>query len=65
MQTIHLIGAKSVEKAGYAIRGAAEDMNRAVANMQYAFEQHQRFLDEWLGRLETLIAEALKEGVLK
>ncbi len=54
---ITLIGAEGVEKAGYAMRSAAEDMNRAASNMQEVFMQHQRFLTDWLQTLEQVLTE--------
>ncbi len=48
MEFVSLMGSESVEKAGYTIRDAAENMNRAASNFQAVFEQHQRFMADWL-----------------
>jgi hypothetical protein len=34
---------------------AARDMQSAANSLQYAFESHQRFLDDWLQRLEIIM----------
>lgn len=45
---IHLMGAEDVQCAGSAMRSAAEEMNRAVSNLEEVIRLHQRFLDDWL-----------------
>lgn len=44
--------------AARVMREAAETMKRAAGNMDDAFLQHQRFLDDWLNQLRTLVEEA-------
>jgi hypothetical protein len=55
MDNIHLIGAEDVHSAGYTIKRAAEEMSQAVRNFDWALERHQRFLDDWLVRFETIM----------
>lgn len=49
---ITLMGAEQVQSAGRTISGAADTMSQAALNMDGAFERHQRFLDDWLERLQ-------------
>lgn len=58
MEFVSLMGSESVEKAGYAMRDAAGEMNRAASNFQSVFEQHQRFMTDWLQTLEQILHEA-------
>ena len=48
METIHLVGTEQVERAAAGMRGAAADMHAAANNIQFALEQHQRFMQQWL-----------------
>lgn len=52
---IHLLGAEDVRTAANTMRAAAQGMHQASTNIQYALERHQRFLDDWLVRLEAII----------
>lgn len=52
---IHLIGAEDVRSAGHQIASAAADMNRAANNFESVFERHQRFMDDWLQRFESIM----------
>jgi len=54
----YLIGAEDVSRAANNMVCAAEAMARATNNMDSALLQHQRFMDEWLTRLESVLAEA-------
>lgn len=55
---VTLIGSEEVSRAGYTMRDAAHEMNGAAGRIEYALEQHQRFMDDWLTRLsETLTVE--------
>ncbi len=47
-----MINTEEILRAANIMRQAAEDMNRASNNMQYSLEAHQRFMDDWLGRVE-------------
>lgn len=55
METVHLIGAEDVRSAGNTISGAADEMKRAAGNIDYALQQHQRFMDDWLQRFEAVV----------
>lgn len=58
MNSVNLIGAEQVNTAGHRMLVAAEQMANVSANMQTVFSQHQRFLDDWLLRFETVIQRA-------
>ena len=58
---MHLVGAEQVSSAAYTMREAASNMQRAADSMGYNLEQHQRFLDDWLGRFEAAV-DRLKEN---
>ena len=55
METIFLVGSEEVKNAGYSIARAAESMGYTSGNMQVVLEAHQRFLDDWLLRFETIL----------
>ena len=73
MEVVVLHGAESVERAGHSMSAAAADMIRAAAamaesmetmrrvqqEMDFSFTNHQRFLNEWLHRLEDTILSCL------
>lgn len=52
---VTLLGSEEVSRAGYSMRDAAQTMNSAASQMQSAFEQHQRFMDDWLIRLQEVL----------
>lgn len=51
---VHLLGAEDVRNAGWAMREAASDMQRAASSIDEALQRHQRFLDDWLLRFEAV-----------
>ena len=53
METMMLLGAEDITRAGREIRDAAERMANVSSNIQLVFEAHQRFLDDWLCRFEA------------
>lgn len=55
MQTVILIGAEDVSRAGYVIRDAAQTMSGAASTMSESLERHQRFMEDWLDRYIKLI----------
>ncbi len=61
MNTMHLIGAEQVERASGQMTRAADDMQKAASSMAFALEQHQRFLDDWLQRLEGTLEELTRK----
>lgn len=54
---ITLMGAEQVQSAANTMRSAADTMSSAAGNMAYALEQHQRFLDDWLVRLDGVLQD--------
>lgn len=61
MESIHLHGAEDVQRAASQIRQAADVMGAAAQCIQYALEQHQRFMTDWLDRVEAAL-KAFEEG---
>jgi hypothetical protein len=57
MDFVSLLGSEDVARAGYAMRDAADSINRAASNFQATLEQHQRFMEDWLQRLEQILRE--------
>lgn len=55
MQTVHLIGSEHVSRAGDQMASAASTMSSAASSIAHSLEQHQRFLDDWLMRLEAVL----------
>lgn len=55
MAYVTLLGSEQVEHAGHAMQEAAERMEHAASEIVEALTRHQRFLDEWLGRLAELL----------
>ncbi len=55
---ITLLGSEGVEKAGYTMRSAAENMNRAATSIDSTLERFQRYMDEYLQRFEQILKEA-------
>jgi hypothetical protein len=49
---VTMLGAEQVQSAAHTMSSAAAEMERAARNIAYAFESHQRFLDDWLLRLQ-------------
>lgn len=43
-----LLGAEQVSNAAGTMSNAADKMQRAASEIGYAFERHQRFLEQWL-----------------
>ena len=62
MDTITLIGAENISRAGWQMHDAAERMANVSANMQSVFEAHQRFLDDWLLRFEAVLDKGRLRG---
>ena len=61
METIYLAGSEDIARAGSSMRSAAEDMRSAASSIQNSLELHQRFLDDWLQRLEVTILSLRSE----
>jgi len=56
-----LIGTEQVQSAAVTMRSAAEQMSRAASAMEDSFFKHQRFMDDWLERFASVLAEHGKE----
>lgn len=52
---INLLGADDVRSAGRTIASAAGDMRSAASAIESTMDRHQRFLDDWLARLEAVM----------
>jgi len=61
MEYMYLQGSEEVGRAASSMKGSAEEMNRAAANIERSLERHQRFLDDWLYRLEQIIEKMEKK----
>ena len=57
MDYVTLMGAEQVANAANTMRSAAENMNRAASTITCALEQHQRWMDDWLTRLQDVIGK--------
>lgn len=56
---VTLLGAEQVADAARTMRSAADTMTQAASSIAYALEQHQRFMDDWLQRLEHAMEHKL------
>lgn len=52
---VHLIGAEEVQRAGYTMREAAAEMNRAASHISESLYQQRVFMEEWIQRLEAIL----------
>lgn len=65
MESIYLVGSDEVRSAASRIANAAEEMQRAAGRISDVYFQHERFLERWLGDLQTILQEhALKDFVV-
>lgn len=60
---VHLVGAEDVSRAASQMSGAASGMQRAAESIAYSLEMHQRFLDDWLLRLQSMIETAGRAAI--
>lgn len=58
---VTLLGAEDVQSAGRNIAHAATTMESAASSIAWALEQHQRFMDDWLSRLDGLLSDRISE----
>lgn len=61
MNTMHLLGAESVERAASSMNAAADKMKEAARDIDFALGNHQRFLNDWLERLQTMLEAVMPE----
>lgn len=59
---VTLMGAEQVQTAGHAMSRAAEQMSRAAGSIDDSLLRHQRFLDDWLQRLEQIMTHPAPGG---
>ena len=55
MEYITLMGAEEVRRAGSTMSSAAQQMQNAANSLSESLIAHQRFLDDWLYRLEEIL----------
>lgn len=58
---ITLLGAEQVQSAANTMRSAADSIGSAAGSISYTFEQHQRFLDDWLSRLDATLSDRISD----
>jgi hypothetical protein len=54
MSDVYLQGSESVSHAGSQMANAASEITQAVNNMSARLDQFERFMQEWLERLEQV-----------
>ena len=62
MNTMHLLGAEAVESAARTMSAAADKMKEAARDMDFALTNHQRFLNDWLDRLNIALEEMIPDA---
>lgn len=55
MDSMYLMGSEDVSRAASTMSSAASTMQSAASSISHSLEMHQRFLDDWLQRLEAII----------
>ncbi len=60
MENIYLVGSEDVRNAASHMHSAADEMTRAASNLEGVFDRHQRFMDDWLQRLEGIMQDSAK-----
>lgn len=56
-ESIYLHGSEDVRAAASRMFSAAETMQSAASSIQAAFESHERFLNEFLSRVEAALEQ--------
>lgn len=54
---VTLLGAEEVSRAANQIRVAADTMGAAINNLSDVLDRHQRFMDDWLTRLDGTLQD--------
>ena len=54
MESIHLVGAEEVARAGRTMAQAAAEMQHAASRIEYALQHFASQMETWLARLEEL-----------
>jgi hypothetical protein len=52
---VTLLGAEQVQSAASTMSSAADEMKRAASEIGYAFDNHHRFMDDWLMRFQQVM----------
>lgn len=60
-QYVTLVGAEDVARAASRMQSAADQMSSAASTISSALEQHQRFMDDWLQRLDGTLADRIHD----
>lgn len=58
---VHLVGAEDVRSAGSTMSSAASEMSQAASSIAHSLECHQRFLDDWLSRLDGVLQDRIHD----
>lgn len=61
MDYITLVGTEQVGNAAGMIKEAADRMQSAASQIEGALMRQERFMDEWLSRLESILQESHEE----
>lgn len=59
MDQMMLIGAETVQSAGHTMQRAADTMLHAANVISESLLQHQRWSDDWLLRLASVLEDAI------
>ena len=57
-QYVTLMGSEQVQSAANRMVSASEEMRRAASTIDEALSRHQRFLEDWLQRYETILTDS-------
>lgn len=60
-QYVTLLGAEEVSRAASRMQSAADAMSSAVSSLDSILERHQRFLDDWLIRLDGTLSDRISD----
>jgi hypothetical protein len=60
-QYVTLIGAEDVRAAAGRMETAASQMQSAASSIEFALDAHQRFLNDWLDRLDGVLADRISD----
>lgn len=55
MNTMHLVGAEDVRRAGSNMNEAAQNMRSAASHIDSAMQEHQRFMTDWLREFREIM----------
>lgn len=55
MNCVTLIGTEQVQSAASIIKQAADEMDRAANLISESLSRHERFMEEWLVRIEEIL----------